>query len=91
MNTKTLVDFLLAPKPDWMIPADVSVMMQMIVLDGQPYRSEVVAPRAGMGIGTLRRSISKLEAAGWITFDYDTRAYSVHPNKLPKPAKETKE
>ncbi len=62
-----LKEFLQAPKPSWVIPSDVAVMAQLILLGEIKYADrQAVCARCGLSDDkALLRSLKRMEAAGW--------------------------
>jgi hypothetical protein len=88
-KTDDLREFLLAPKPDWMLPVDVSVMANLILLNGADYVGhEVIAARSGVADSkAILRSLGRLSAAGWIR-KFKTPLgkiqYTIETSRIPK-------
>jgi SOS-response transcriptional repressor LexA len=78
--------FLLAPKPDWTIPADVCVISQLILQDGQPVSWDELALRCGLSDAkAIVRSIQKLRPSGWIVrHPSNPKVFIVDVEKLPQ-------
>jgi hypothetical protein len=81
--TKTLTDFLLAPKPDWVIPAHVSIMSIIIAKPGQR-QDFFLQGKCGLHHReAISRALKNLLIAGWITKD-ENDCYTAVLDKLPK-------
>jgi hypothetical protein len=81
----TLKSFLEAEKPEWAIPADILVMAQLILIEGQEVMREDIAKRCGLkDTRRVDHAIKSLTIAGWIIKGRD-KTFTVVADKLPKP------
>lgn len=78
-----LENFILSPKPDWVIPAHVSIMCIIIALPNQK-ADFFLRGRCGLhDRAAIQRSLKNLLIAGWITKN-EKDEYSAVFDKLPK-------
>jgi hypothetical protein len=80
---EVLTQFLLAMKPDWVIPAHVSIMSIIIAKPGQR-QDFFLRGRCGLHHReAISRALKNLSIAGWITKN-ENDEYSAVLDKLPK-------
>jgi|GEM_PF-3831790 hypothetical protein len=78
-----LENFILAPKPDWVIPAHVSIMCIIIALPNQK-ADFFLRGRCGLHHReAISRALKNLLIAGWITKNENDQ-YTAVLDKLPK-------